>query len=350
MADFSLGSQGTGRVEAWENWNNSDQVSMHYKLSAEIRGGAWNAGPGPTWSGNIGGGHVGSGAWSYTSNGWRTLREFDVTFNKDANGNISIGVHGYINGANAPYVGAGEASWTHYPARIGVAPTIVANTADTITSTSVRLGTEISSVGKGTSAACRFYYKTPAAGSWTATGDQGDVGGYNYFNVTGLTPNQKYYRLARWWNNNGDQSDLPSAYPSESYVFHTKAAAPVAGTPSVLATTASVPYTQATGGGAYAITSKYRIKQTAGGTYGAWTDGSGGTFEVTGLLPNTEYTLQTRSTTTAGDQDGAETTFTTLPAGKIVNPDGSVQNAIPRLVQDGVATAMVNINIIDPTP
>lgn len=210
MADFSLGSLGTGRVEAWENWNNSDQVSMHYKLSCEIRGGAYNMfGPtsGPYWEGSIGGGHAGSGYWTYNSNGWRTLREFDVTFNKDANGNIGIGIYGHVNGKNAPYVGAGSASWTHYPARIGVAPPIVGLTADTIKPTQARLGAEIGGYGKGTSAALRMYYRLQGSGSWISLGDQGDVGGYNYWTPTGLKPGKVYEYFVRAWNNNGDTGD-----------------------------------------------------------------------------------------------------------------------------------------------
>lgn len=207
MADWAMGTLSTGRVEAWENWNSPTQVSMHYKLSCEIRGGAYNYGPGPTWSGNIGGGHVGSGSWSYNSNGWRTLREFDVTFNKDANGYISIGVHGYINGANSPYVTSGQASWTHNPARIGVAPGIAAIVADTLKPTTARIGVEITGYGLGTSAAMRMYYRELGSGSWIPTADQGDVGGYNYWTLTGLKPGKTYQYFSRVWNNNGDTAD-----------------------------------------------------------------------------------------------------------------------------------------------
>lgn len=209
MADFSLGSAGTGRLEAWENWNNSYQVSMHYKLSCEIRSGAWNtSGPtaGPYWEGSIGGGHAGSGYWTYNSNGWRTLREFDVTFNKDANGNIGIGIYGHINGKNAPYVGASQTSWNHYPARIGVAPTISSITADNISVVTARLGGEISSVGLGTSANMTMYYRKLGDASWIDLGNQADAAGYNYWNLSGLTPATTYQYVMNVWNNNGDYS------------------------------------------------------------------------------------------------------------------------------------------------
>jgi hypothetical protein len=212
MADFSLGSQGTGRVEAWENWNGSTQVSMHYKLSVWV-GNAYNGyGPtaGPYWEGSLGGGHVGSGYWTYSNNqGWRVLREIDVTFNKDANGNISIGIYGHVNGKNAPYMGANSASWTHYPARIGIAPTHAGHIADSILVTTARLGAEISSVGLGTSANMTMYIRKLGDVSWTDLGNQADVGGYNYWYPTGLIPGTTYEYVTNYWNNNGDYSQSP---------------------------------------------------------------------------------------------------------------------------------------------
>lgn len=207
MADFGMGSLATGRVEAWENWNNADQVSIHYKLSCEIRGGAYNYGPGPSWNGTLGGGHVGSGTWTYSSNGWRTLREFDVTFNKDANGYISIGVYGYINGDNSPYVSAGSASFTLNPGRSGYPPPIVGLSADTIKTTTARLGAEIGGYGKGTSAAFNMYYRESGVGGWTHAGTQSDVGGYNYWNISGLKPGKTYEYYVQAYNNNGDSGN-----------------------------------------------------------------------------------------------------------------------------------------------
>lgn len=220
MADFSLGSSGTGRLETWENWNASTQTSFHYKLQAEIRNGAYNAVGDASWNGTLAGGHVGSGNWTYTSNGWRTLREFDVTINKDANGNLTINTYGYINGANGGTVGAGSTNWNISPARIGVAPTITGISADTIKQTSARLGTEISSFGLGTIAATRIYYRIQGSGSvWSQTADANDTAGYNYFTVTSLKPNKTYEYFARWWNNNNDTAD------SGALTFKTKSIA-----------------------------------------------------------------------------------------------------------------------------
>ena len=102
MADFGMGTQSTGRVEAWENWNNSYQVSIHYKLSVYTN--LAYSSYGNNWNGTLAGGYVGSGSWTYVNaQGWQTLREFDQTLNKDANGNISIGVYGYIYSGNSEW-------------------------------------------------------------------------------------------------------------------------------------------------------------------------------------------------------------------------------------------------------
>jgi hypothetical protein len=212
MADWGMGTLSTGRLEAWENWNGSTQVSMHYKLSCEIRGGAWNTnGPtaGPYWEGSIGGGHAGNGYWTYNSNGWRTLREFDVTFNKDANGYVNIGIYGHINGKNSPHVTSGSASWTHSPARIGIPPTWAAHSADTISVTTARLGCEIASHGLGTSSNMTMYTRILGDAGWTDWGNQGDVGGYNYWNVSNLRPGTTYQYVTNHWNNNGDYAQSP---------------------------------------------------------------------------------------------------------------------------------------------
>ena len=202
MADFGLGSLATGRLEAWENWNASTQVSMHYKLSCEIRGGAFNTtGPtaGPYWEGSIGGGHAGSGYWTYASNGWRTLREFDVTFNKDANGNIGIGIYGHINGKNSPYVTANSVSWDHYPARIGIAPAMnnpVASNVSVVTATIS--GSNINN-GLGTSTTIYLRYKKTSDPDASYVQQLGST-----WNLTGLTPATQYSFQVYGHNNNGD--------------------------------------------------------------------------------------------------------------------------------------------------
>lgn len=171
--------------------------------------------------------------------------------------------------------------------------------------------------------------------------------GANNSNTThsGLTPNTRYW--FRGWAQNGggntsylstvDATTLSSVYDG--------------GTQEILATT-----TKWTGvrvyQGRFTTSSKvqYRVKGTT-----AWRDsptvtGDNITLEITGLLPNTTYERRFVATTTAGTTTNGVFEFTTLPAGKLVYPDGTVRNAIPRLVRpEGGTAEMVNINLVDPS-
>lgn len=344
---FSCGSQVTGYLYVAENWNNSTQVSYHIRLRYYKSGGAYNNVGDANWNGNVGG-VTGSGNWTYSSaTGWTTLWEFDYTYGKDANGNLTINCYGYINGANGSLFGAGSTSQNISPARIGIAPTISTASVTNRTSTTATLNMTVTSIGLGTSVTTdRMYYKRTIDASWTSTSDLSGTGS-KAFNISSLEPNRAYHYLARAINNNGDTRNLPASYPSASYVFYTLPRAATIGTIIPDATTATVPYTQATDGAAYAITTNYRIK-TAGGAYGAWTPATGGTISLTGLTPATDYVIQTQSSSTAGNTDGAEYNFTTLPAAKLVYSDGTVVNAIPRVVKSGEATVMANVNIVGP--
>jgi hypothetical protein len=132
-----------------------------------------------------------------------TLASWSGDVGHDANGNWSGSIGDYIN-APINEMTYDAIGWT-LP-RLPLAPSIAGNTVDQITPKSARLGTEISSYGHGTSAACRFYYRIQGIGSYTATGDQTDVAGYNYFNITGLKPGKTYEYYSYWYNNNGDVS------------------------------------------------------------------------------------------------------------------------------------------------
>lgn len=159
-------------------------------------------------------------------------------------------------------------------------------------------------------------------------------------NHTGLTSNTRYY--FRGWAQNGGGK---SAYHSSTNGY-TLPLSCVAGTPTVDAATASIPITQDNGGGAYAITRQYRIKQGAG-DYGAWITFVGDTLNLTGLIPSTDYQVQLQSVTTAGTTVGAVTSFTTLPAAKLVYPNGDVKNAIPRTVMPNGDVAMRKVTIVE---
>jgi hypothetical protein len=208
MADFGMGTLATGHLTVGQNWNSSTQVSYHIRLWCTTSGGAYNYGPGPTWSGNAGG-VGGSGGWSYSGNGDHVVWEFDYTYNKDANGNGTWNFSGSMNGANSPYVTSGSTNFNMSPARIGIPPTWAAHSADTISVTTARLGCEISSHGLGTSSNMTMYTRILGDVSWTDWGNQGDVGGYNYWNVSGLRPGTTYQMVTNHWNNNGDYVQSP---------------------------------------------------------------------------------------------------------------------------------------------
>ncbi len=134
-----------------------------------------------------------------------TLTSWGGWLGHDANGNLYIEPGDYIN---AP---VNEMTYSYigwWLPRIAQAPYGIVISADQIKPTQARLGTEISSRGHGTSASTRIYYRIQGSGSgWSQTSDQGDVGGYNYWTVTGLKPGKTYEYFARWWNNNGDTAD-----------------------------------------------------------------------------------------------------------------------------------------------
>lgn len=126
----------------------------------------------------------------------------NITLNHDTNGNLSVFCS--LGASILYYAENSYASGTLYPPRIGLAPTGITVGHDTVTSNSVRVNTEITSFGHGTSAATRIYYRAYPSGGWVNTTDQNDVAGPNYFTITGLSPYQAYEYKAYWWNNNGD--------------------------------------------------------------------------------------------------------------------------------------------------
>ena len=225
---FSLGAHGTGYLYAAENWNSTSQVSLHIRVRA-VKDGAWYSGSGGSWNSNsysFGTARsANSGAFNYIAGTQSyTFWEYDLTYDKDANGYITISLYAYVNGDNAPNVGAGSTQQYWTPARIGQGPAIADWTADTIKTTSARLGTEISNYGRGTSAAARMYYRIQGSGSaWSYTSDQNDAAGYNYWTVTGLKPGKTYEYYAYWWNNNTDVSQSAArTFKTKGIAGHTK--------------------------------------------------------------------------------------------------------------------------------
>lgn len=132
--------------------------------------------------------------------------------------------------------------------------------------------------------------------------------------------------------------------PNNNYISNPEA--PVMGTPVLEAVSATIPTTIDTGAGYYAITKQYQIKKTADTTWGAWTTYTSNDINATGLLPSTSYDVQVRSTTPAGTTTGSKTTFTTLPAAKLILSDGTVKNAVPHVITSDGTVTMVKVNQI----
>lgn len=135
------------------------------------------------------------------------------------------------------------------------------------------------------------------------------------------------------------------SYDGANRSMVTKPLAPTSGIPVIEATTATIPVYINTGGGAYSITKQYRY-QEVGGAWSSWTTYTGSSITLTDLIPSAEYNFQLRSTTTAGTTTGSVISLLTLPAGKIVLPDGSVQSAVPHLVMPDGTVRMCNVATI----
>jgi hypothetical protein len=211
MAEFGLGSNYTGIISVGgiSQDNGGSYGRTLVRTTVQVRknagSGYYNgAGGSRSWS-TSGIGNSGSSAYDYrgATPQTQTLAEWDSWINHDVNGNMYIGVGCSISHADNP-PGSGSGSQGYTAPRIAGAPTISSLTVDTIKPTTARLGGELSSVGHGTSASWTMYYRLQGTGSWTSAGAQGDAGGYNYWNLTGLKPGKTYEYYATCANNNGD--------------------------------------------------------------------------------------------------------------------------------------------------
>lgn len=197
-----------------QTWLNSQDVnantsSIHLRVYLAVDSGySWSGLSSFNAQGRINGVQVASGGFPGSGAGpgtWIAI-DWDGTYGHDANGNLTLSA-GASTQASWSGIGSGGGDYGGWVLpRLALAPVIVSNIADTITANSARLGTEISSFGHGTSAACRMYYREQGVGSYTATADQGDASGYNYFDISSLTPGKTYEYYAYWYNNNGDVS------------------------------------------------------------------------------------------------------------------------------------------------
>lgn len=322
------------RVELWEeSWDDNANTSwVRYRLSFLTSNGS-RTGSWDYWL-DVDGARRGGGSFGGTHSGWQTVVDGGFTAWHDANGYRDVGANGWGD----VYYGSGSTGGAISLRRTVQAPQGIAKSVDQVSATTVRFGRKQDSNGRGTSSANRVYYRLDNAGGWSQTADQGGTG-WKYDTIT-LLPNRMYGYFSRHWNNNGDTGDTGV----DTFVTLANATET---SKDILATSVSFVLAVAQG---YRTTTGFVQYRKQGDT--SWinsTTGAGATptVDISGLLPNTTYEYRLAVTTTDGTWTGSTQTFTTLPAGKLVYPNGDVKNAIPRLVFPNGDVEMININLVD---
>lgn len=137
------------------------------------------------------------------SNHTITMNTGSFNIGHDANGYGSYGMNAHV----AVYqTGTTTASGSEGLPRIGYPPSFSSLIHDTVKPTTARLGAELSSIGRGTSANLIMYIRQQGAGDWTDLGTQGDAAGYNFWYPSGLKPGKVYEYYSYCYNNNGDNA------------------------------------------------------------------------------------------------------------------------------------------------
>lgn len=152
-----------------------------------------------------------------------------------------------------------------------------------------------------------------------------NTGGSHTQSVTGLTPNSEYNVRNYASNGSGVGANGGPA------LFYTLANATET---SKNVQAATIAFVLNVAQGARATTAKIQYRKVGSATWLDSPTGAGGTptITVSGLLPSTQYEYRRSVTTSDGTWTGATETATTLPAAKLIMPDGTVKNAIPRTI------------------
>ena len=186
-------------------------------------------------------------------------------------------------------------------------PTVSVASNNTSNSLDITWGT--SSFGTPSTGTAYIYSGTSASPtqmqySKTTTGN-------SLWTNTGLTANTLYYYRARAKNT----ADLWSSYSADATGV-VKAAAATVSLSSYDSSSATISYSASADGGYYNRLIQYSLDGTNWTTAITLTDGNAasGTFTVSGLNPDTAYTIRTRMTTTSGSLNGSSISVTTKPA------------------------------------
>lgn len=194
--NWQIAAQEVGNNRTLINW----QFYWHFVGSdSDLNNGYVNSNIGTLWSN---GGRLYNFASNFTTRDV-LLSSGSNWITHDANGNQNWQLGIQAVSLFSPSTSAGTSGVWGLD-RIPLAPGIAAITADTIKPSSARLGGEITGYGHGTSANMNMYYRLQGSGTWIDLGNQGDVGGFNYWTPTGLKPGKTYEYIMNVWNNNGD--------------------------------------------------------------------------------------------------------------------------------------------------
>lgn len=169
-----------------------------------------------------------------------------------------------------------------------------------------------SSFGSPNTGTVYLYYGTSASPTTQATSKA--TTGNSLLTMDILAANTKYYYRSRAKNT----ADLWSSYSSD-VTGVTKAKAATVTLNAYTATSATIDYSVDADGGEYTKTLEYSLDGSTW-TIAATISSSAattGSFTVSGLSPNTAYTIQTRMTTTAGSQAGDSISVTTQLVAKM---------------------------------
>lgn len=201
--ETQLAGQNVGGNYSTINWQS---YTDFFGCDAQLDGGFTE------WNGGVlynNGGRVYNYAGNF-SNHTVTMATGSFNVGADVNGNSSYAMDAHV----AIYQsGTSTASGSEGLPRIAQSAGIAYILVDTIKPTSARLGGEITGYGHGTSANLEMYYRLAGSGSgYTSLGAQGDVGGNNYWAVTGLKPGKTYEYIMNVTNNNGDFSQSASQF------------------------------------------------------------------------------------------------------------------------------------------
>ena len=213
------------------------------------------------------------------------------------------------SGVRSDFQGSWSVDVPDFPGEQTPPDTPTVSVASNNTSNSLDITWGVSSFGNPSTGTAYIYSGTSASPtqmqySKTTTGN-------SLWTNTGLAANTKYYYRARAKNT----ADLWSSYSADATGV-VKAAPATVSLSSYDSSSATISYSASADGGYYDRYVQYSLDGTNWSNAATITGGSAssGTFTVSGLNPDTAYTIRTRMTTTAGSLNGSSISVTTKPA------------------------------------